>query len=85
MRELTVLMASRCLSYKNQSQTVKGLVPRSHKYVRKLYAGWGLPTSHFRVAAAAKAIDRLHARAETRTQARLPLTVHMILAGKRRS
>ena len=81
VRELTIFMASRCLSYKNQSQTVKGYLAAIN-YFHKLYAGWELPTSHFRVAAVAKAIDRLHARAETRTRVRLPLTVEMILAGK---
>ena len=81
VRELTVFMASRCMSYKNQSQTVKGYLA-AIKYFHKLYAGWELPTSHFRVAAVTKAIDRLHARADTRSQTRLPLTVEMILAGK---
>ena len=48
VRELTVFMPSRCMSYKNQSQTVKGYLA-AIKYFHKLYAGWELPTSHFRV------------------------------------
>ncbi|CAB1118551.1 unnamed protein product [Ectocarpus sp. CCAP 1310/34] len=84
VRELTVFMASRCLVYKNQSQTVKGYLA-AIKYFHKLYAGWELPTSHFRVVAVGNAIDRLHARAETKPLVRQPLTVPMIIAGRERA
>lgn len=85
VRELTVFMASRCLAYNNQSQTMKGYLA-AIRYFHKMYAGWELPTSHFRVVAVGKAIDRLHARAETKPHVRLPLTVvTMILAGRERA
>jgi len=77
-------MASRCLLYKNQSQTVRGYLA-AIKYFHKLYAGWELPTSHFRVTAVGQAIDRLHARADTPARARRPLTVDMIIAGRARA
>ncbi|CAB1119159.1 unnamed protein product [Ectocarpus sp. CCAP 1310/34] len=77
-------MASRCLVYKNQSQTVKGYLA-AIKYFHKLDAGWELPTSHFRVVAVGKAIDRLHARAETKPLVRQPLTVPMIITGRERA
>ncbi|CAB1108257.1 unnamed protein product [Ectocarpus sp. CCAP 1310/34] len=64
-RELTLFMASRCLVHKNQSQMVKGYLA-AIKYFHKLYASWELLTSHFRVVAVGNAIDRLHARAETK-------------------
>ncbi|CAB1105993.1 unnamed protein product [Ectocarpus sp. CCAP 1310/34] len=84
VRELTVFMASRCLVYKNQSQTVKGYLA-AIKYFHKQYAGWELPTSHFRVVAVGNAVERLHARAETTPLVRQPLTVPMIIAGRERA
>lgn len=81
VRELTVFMASRCLAYKNQSSTIRGYLA-AIKYFHKLYVGWELPTSHFRIAAVGKAIDRAHAQVERTPMVRNPLTVEMLLAGR---
>lgn len=82
-RELTVLMASRGLSYKIHRQTIKGYLT-TIKYFHKLQAGWELPISHFRlcISGLGKTIDKVHARSDTKPDVRNPLTVAMLLAGR---
>ncbi|CAM9989498.1 unnamed protein product [Pylaiella littoralis] len=46
-----------------------------------MHIGWELPTSHFRVVAVGKAIDRVHARSKPKTHKRNPLTVPLLVAG----
>lgn len=47
-----------------------------------IFEGWELRTSHFRVVAIGKSIDRVHARSESKPYIMNPLTVSMPSAGR---
>lgn len=75
VRKLTVFMASGCLCYNNKSATAREYLA-AIKYFHKMHEGWELPTSHFRVKALEKSIDRVHARSGVKYYVWNPLGTH---------
>ena len=61
VKELTKLMALRCFTFKNQSQTVRGYLAVITHFHR-MFGGWELPTSHCMVTAVGIGIDRAHGK-----------------------
>ena len=79
--ELTKFMALRCLSFKNQSQTIRGYLA-AIKYFHRMFEGWELPTSHCMVTAVGKGIDRAHGKSEVRPKVRKPLSWELLTKGR---
>ena len=57
LNDLLELMASRCFLHNNQQSTVRGYLA-AIIYVHKIFAGWELPTSHRKLLAVGRGIDR---------------------------
>ena len=79
--EFMEFMASRCYVHNNQQSTVRGYLV-AIKFFNKMYAGWGLPTSHCMTVAVGKGIDPAHGAVQKPAQVRLPLTRVILAHGR---
>lgn len=73
-------MACRLFSHNNQQSTIRGYLA-AIKFFHKMYVGWELTTSHCRITAAGRGIDRFQGVSGKEAQARLPLTWSILAHG----